>query len=91
MRSRQLEPRWLTLSSQDGTFEWLLTGNLPVVAVLPAEEHRAKEILARHVDKDWTLCDAITFAVLDARRLSHAFTFDHHFKQYGRIQVLGLE
>jgi predicted nucleic acid-binding protein len=71
--------------------QWLLAGNLPVVAVLPAEERRAKEMLARHIDKDWTLCDAISFAVLDARRVSRAFTFDHHFRQYGRIQVLGLE
>lgn len=71
--------------------QWLLTGQLPVVAVLPTEEQQAKDILARHVDKDWTLCDAISFAVLDARRVSRAFTFDRHFRQYGRIQVLGLE
>ena len=71
--------------------QWLLTGGLPVVPVLPAEEQRAKEILARHPDKDWTLCDAMSFAVLDARQISRAFTFDHHFRQYGRIQVLGLE
>jgi predicted nucleic acid-binding protein len=70
---------------------WLLTGSLPVVTVLPAEEQRAKDLLARHVDKDWTLCDAISFAVLDARGVSRAFTFDHHFRQYGRIQVLGLK
>ena len=71
--------------------QWLLAGRLPVVTVLPAEEGRAKDILARHVDKDWTLCDAISFAVLDARRVSRAFTFDHHFRQYGRIHVLGLK
>ena len=71
--------------------QWLLSGNLPVVTALPAEEQRAKDIIARHVDKDWTLCDAMSFAVLDARRVSRAFTFDHHFLQYGRIQVLGLE
>jgi predicted nucleic acid-binding protein len=70
---------------------WLLSGNLPVLAVGAAEEQRAKDILARHVDKDWTLCDAISFAVLDARHVSRAFTFDHHFQQYGRIQVLGLK
>jgi hypothetical protein len=49
--------------------QWLLTGGLPVVPASPAEEHRAKEILARHTDKDWTLCDAISFAVLDARHV----------------------
>ncbi|MBI2832873.1 MAG: type II toxin-antitoxin system VapC family toxin [Acidobacteria bacterium] len=70
--------------------EWLLTGGLPVVPALSAEEQKAKEILARHTGKDWTLCDAISFAVLDARHVSRAFTFDHHFRQYGRIQVLGL-
>ena len=71
--------------------EWLLTGGLPVVRVLPEEEQRAREILARHTDKDWTLCDAISFAVLDARHIARAFTFDHHFRQYGRLQVLGLK
>ena len=71
--------------------QWLLTSGLPVLPVLPAEEQKAKDILARHTDKDWTLCDAISFAVLDARHVSRAFTFDHHFQQYGRIQVLGLD
>lgn len=70
--------------------EWLLTGGLPVVRALPEEEQRAKEILARYTDKDWTLCDAISFAVLETRRIRRAFTFDHHFRQYGRIEVIGL-
>lgn len=69
--------------------EWLLTGGLAIVRVSPGEEQRAKEILARHNDKDWTLCDAMSFAVLGARRIRRAFTFDHHFRQYGRIEVLG--
>ena len=71
--------------------EWLLTATLPVVRALPGEEQRAKEILARHTDKDWTLCDAISFAVLDARRIRRAFSFDHHFRQYGRLDVLGID
>lgn len=70
--------------------EWLLTGGLTVLRVLPNEEQQAKDILIRHTDKDWTLCDAISFAVLDARHVRRAFTFDHHFRQYGRIEVFGL-
>ena len=70
--------------------EWLLTGGLPVVRALPAEEDRAREIVARHSDKNWSLCDAISFAVLEARGVRRAFTFDHHFRQYRRIEVLGL-
>ena len=71
--------------------EWLLTGGLPVVRALPEEEARAREMIARHSDKDWSLCDAISFAVLDARGVRRAFTFDHHFVQYSRIEVLGLQ
>ena len=71
--------------------EWLLTGGLTVLPALPAEEQKAKEILARHTDKDWTLCDAISFAVLETRDVSRAFTFDHQFRQYGKVHVLGLK
>jgi predicted nucleic acid-binding protein len=71
--------------------EWLLTGGLPVVRALPAEEEHARETVARHTDKDWTLCDAVSFAVLEARHVARAFTFDHHFRQYGRARVLGLD
>lgn len=70
--------------------EWLLTAALPVLRVLPQEEERAKLILARHTDKDWSLCDAISCAVLESRGLRMVFTFDHHFRQYGRFDILGL-
>ncbi len=70
--------------------EWLFSGGLPVLRVLPEEEERAKAILTRYVDKDWSLCDAISFAVLETRRVRTAFTFDRHFRQYGRFEVLGL-
>jgi predicted nucleic acid-binding protein len=69
--------------------EWLLSGGLPVVRVLPDEEARAKAILTRHTDKDWSLCDVISFAVLETRRVRIAFSFDRHFRQYGRFEVLG--
>lgn len=70
--------------------EWLLSGGLPVIRALPEEENRAREIIARHSDKDWSLCDAISFAILDVRGIRRAFSFDHHFLQYRRIDVFGL-
>lgn len=70
--------------------EWLLTGGLPIVRALADEEDRAREIIAQHADKDWSLCDAISFAVLDMRGIRRAFAFDRHFLQYRRIEVLGL-
>ena len=71
--------------------QWLLTGGLPVLRALPQEEERAKAILATHADKDWSLCDAISFAVLESRGTRMAFTFDRHFRQYGRFEILGLQ
>jgi len=70
--------------------QWLLTGNLPVVRVQPREEERAREILAKYTDKDWSLCDAISFSVIDARNVGGAFSFDRHFAQYGGFAVFGV-
>jgi hypothetical protein len=56
---------------------------------LPREEQLGKEILVRHADKDISLCDAISFAVMELRSVRAAFSFDKHFGQYGRFQVLG--
>ncbi|MGQ0591489.1 MAG: type II toxin-antitoxin system VapC family toxin [Gammaproteobacteria bacterium] len=70
--------------------EWLLAAGLPVLRVTPQEEARAKEILARYTDKDWSLCDAMSFAIIEGRGIGAAFSFDHHFLQYGRFEVWGL-
>jgi uncharacterized protein len=69
--------------------EWLLSGGLPVLRASPREEQLGKEILVRHADKDFSLCDAISFAVMELRSVRAAFSFDKHFRQYGRFQVLG--
>ncbi len=70
--------------------EWLLAGGLPVMKVRPEEEERAKEILIRYADKDWSLCDALSFAVIERRGVGAAFSFDHHFGQFGGCEVWGL-
>lgn len=71
--------------------DWLLSGGLPVVRALPQDEERARGILGTQRDKDWSFCDAISFAVLEARGARMAFSFDRHFRQYGRFEVIGLE
>jgi predicted nucleic acid-binding protein len=70
--------------------EWLLRGGLPVVRVSPQEEQRAKEILERYSDKDWSLCDSISFAVIDSRNVDAAFSFDRQFFQFAGCRVLGI-
>jgi predicted nucleic acid-binding protein len=71
--------------------EWLLAGGLPVVRAAPGDEERGREIVGRYVDKNWSLCDAISFAVMERHRVRTAFSFDRHFLQYGRFSVLGLD
>lgn len=69
---------------------WLLAGGIPVVRATVQEEQRAKETLMRFSDKDWSLCDAISFALIETRNVYGAFSFDHHFRQFGRCKIYGL-
>jgi predicted nucleic acid-binding protein len=69
--------------------DWLLTARLPVLRVSPQEEDLARSIVSRFVDKDFSLCDALSFAVIEKRGIWAAFSFDHHFRQYGRFRLLG--
>jgi predicted nucleic acid-binding protein len=69
--------------------DWLFNGPFEGLRASIAEESRAREIIAQYEDKDWSLCDAISFAVMDSRRLAAALSFDKHFRQYGRFRVLG--
>lgn len=51
--------------------------------VTPAGERRAREILERFADKDFSLIDATSFAVMERLHITHAFSFDEHFAQFG--------
>jgi len=55
----------------------------------PRAEERAREIIARFDDKDWSLCDAICFEVMVVRSVRTTFSFDHHSRQFGRFELLG--
>lgn len=71
--------------------EWLLRSGLDVIRPTGAEEDRARAMIATREDKDWSLCDAVSFAVIIGRKAAGAFSFDHHFRQAGRFRVWGLE
>jgi PIN domain-containing protein len=70
--------------------DWLLRGGLPVLRAQPREEEAAREIIARHDDKDYSLCDAISFAFMIERGVRRVFTFDRHFVQFGKFDVVGV-
>ncbi len=44
---------------------------------------RGLELFRARADKDWSLTDCISFAVMKERRVTEALTHDHHFEQAG--------
>lgn len=54
-----------------------------IVRVTEADEQRARTIIRQYQDKNFSLTDAISFVVMERLAISHAFTFDRNFSQYG--------
>ena len=54
-----------------------------VVRISAADEERAREIIFQYRDKDFSLTDATSFAIMERLRIGTALTLDHHFVQYG--------
>jgi predicted nucleic acid-binding protein len=59
-----------------------------VEPVTRADEQRAIAILTRYADKEFSFADTLAFAVCERLEIQYAFSFDRHFQQYGRLQVL---
>lgn len=52
-------------------------------------EELAWELFMRYDDKDVSMVDCTSFAIMEQLGLSHAFTFDRHFEQIGFYTVPG--
>lgn len=63
--------------------EWLLANTWPVERVSEEDETEARRILETCADKDFSYTDATSFALMRRLDFDLAFTYDHHFKQYG--------
>ncbi len=53
----------------------------------PALEQEAEAILRRYADEDFSYTDAVSFALMKARGIKEAFTFDKHFSTLGFRRV----
>ena len=47
------------------------------------DEEKAIAIVRAHEDKSYSLCDALSFAVMGRTGIREAIAFDRHFRQYG--------
>ena len=45
-------------------------------------------LLASREDKRWSLCDAVSFIIMNRYGISDALTTDHHFEQAGFVRLL---
>lgn len=66
----------------------IYAGSTNVLRVEERDERRARSIVEQYQDKDFSYCDAISFAVMERLKIPRAISFDEHFRQYGRFLIL---
>jgi len=64
------------------------SGALVVERIRIEDEQRASTLLRAHVDKGYSLCDALSFTVMERLAITEAIAFDRHFREYGRFIIL---
>jgi predicted nucleic acid-binding protein len=59
-----------------------------VERVRRSDEDRAIALVRKHADKSYSLCDALSFVVMERLGIQEAIAFDRHFKEYGQFLIL---
>jgi predicted nucleic acid-binding protein len=59
-----------------------------IVPVTPQDQEQALEILAQHEDKDYPFCDVLSFVVMERMGIRRAASFDRHFYQIGKFEIV---
>ncbi len=59
-----------------------------VERIRATDEKLAMALLRRHADKEYSLCDALSFVVMERLKLKEVIAFDRHFREYGQFLIL---
>jgi predicted nucleic acid-binding protein len=63
----------------------------PLVALVWVDQRlhgEAMKLLRKRVDKNYSLCDAVSFLLMRRQKIMKALTTDHHFEQEGFRAIL---
>ena len=71
-----------------GFLDALARSAVRVERVRRGDEERAVALVRSHTDKSYSLCDALSFVVMERLKVGEAVAYDRHFREYGRFQVL---
>jgi uncharacterized protein len=63
-------------------------GAYEVVRVSRDDEAKAIELVIAQRDKMYSLCDALSFVVIERLQIREAISFDQDFRSYGRFTIL---
>ena len=66
----------------------LETREIEIVWVNESLHRQAVELIKERPDKNYSLCDAVSFVVMRVRDISEALTTDKHFEQEGFVRLL---
>ncbi len=45
-------------------------------------------LVRSHRDKTYSLCDALSFAIMERLGITEVIAFDRHFREYGQLTIL---
>lgn len=69
--------------------EQLFGGRLAAIYFLTENDIRAAwDVFRDYADKEWSFTDCTSKVVMEGLRLTTAFSFDKHFRQFGTILVV---
>ena len=64
------------------------SSDIEVIWVREEMHELAMQLLFDRPDKAWSLCDAVSFVLMNERQLLNSLTTDHHFEQAGFVRLL---